>query len=184
MTLLTIEDIKQGLDLEFLPLEPLLNGFRLIAGGVSESEIEIAENNIKEGFPNDFKDMLKKFNFGNLTIGPIAFCNNGNYLKELIELNISNSWWGEGFRPPNLLLIANSDPYGILLNVKNNNVLALDPELGWKSAKLIAKDFEKYIRGIGTIMLRRSNSDKTNLAKEVLIDVGSNDSAYWLNLSK
>lgn len=34
MALLTVEEIRKGLDQEFIPLEPMVTGLRLIDGGV------------------------------------------------------------------------------------------------------------------------------------------------------
>jgi hypothetical protein len=185
MALLTINEIQHGLDKEFLPLEPMLTGFRLVNGGMLETSLIESEKQLGVTLPLAFRDMIKTFNFGRLTIGPVVFCNAGDYLKELVELNTSINWWGEGQRPINLLMVANSDPYAILLNVNTGHILAMDVERGWQHAMHIANGFDVYLRGVGTTMLRRNElGDKALLARDVLADAGGSNLAYWAHLAK
>ncbi|WP_139208554.1 SMI1/KNR4 family protein [Achromobacter sp. NFACC18-2] len=185
MTLLTLDEIEKGLDQEFRSLEPMLTGLRLIKGGVSEESLNHAENLFAVAFPDAFRTLIKTYDFGWLTIGPILFCNTGDYLHELWELNTQVRWWGGDTRPANLLMVANSDPYSILLDLKSGWVMAADVEIGWQRATVIAKDFEVYLRGVGTIMLHRNQwRDTSPLGQAVAVDVGALDICYWSQLAK
>lgn len=73
MTLLTIDGIEKGLDQEFLSLEPMLTGLRLIKRGVSEESLHHAENLFAVAFPDAFRKLIQTYDFGWLTIGPIVF---------------------------------------------------------------------------------------------------------------
>ena len=184
MALLTVEEIRKGLDQEFIPLEPMITGLRLINGGVSEDVLGIFENENKISFPDDFRCLIKKIDFGNLTVGPVVFCNGGDYLKELFQLNVEMAWWGRGGRPKDLFVIANSDPYVIILNIKTGNILAADFEIGWQCAKKIASNFDFYLRGVGTTMLRRNEvGNRCAFAKTIMKDVGGADLTYWSQLA-
>ena len=184
MTLMSMRQIQQGLDEKFLPLEPMVTGSRLIAGGVSETARAACERTLSTHFPPAFRDNIESFSFGDLAIGPVAFCGTGDYLKELIQLNTQVVWWwGEAQRPADLLLIALSDPYSILLDTARGSVRAFDTELGWRSSTLVASDFDTYLRGVGTAMLlRESVADRPAFAAELLTEVGGTDLRYWQSL--
>jgi hypothetical protein len=185
MTLLTISEIQQGLNRKFAPLEPLLTGFRLIPAGVPEMALVQYERELATPLPSAFRNAIQTFDFGRLTVGPVAFGSTGDYLKELRNLNTNVKWWGEGKRPANLLMVANSDPYAILLDLVTAGVRAMDAERGWKNATDVANGFLAYLRGLGTAMLRRESvADKLSFANELLADVGGADLAYWVNLLK
>lgn len=185
MTLLSMEEIRQGLDKEFLLLEPTLTGLRLIRGGVSENDLEVFERGMNVQLPATFRQPVKEYNFGKLTIGPVVFCNNGDYLSELTKLNTNVGWWGRGERPVDLIMVANSDPFAILLDLKKGVVLAMDVERGWQAANMVASSFDLFVQGVGTTMLRRSESpDRGVLGRDVASTVGGGDLQYWLDLAK
>jgi hypothetical protein len=185
MTLLSMQEIKQGLDKEFLPLEPMLTGLRLIEGGFSDGALYEFERSMNLLLPVAFREIVKEYDFGKLTIGPVVFCNMGDYLAELTKLNSKVAWWGSGIRPANLLMVANSDPFAILLNLENGEVLVMDVEQGWQASSTVAHSFDLFLKGVGTTMLRRNQStDRVALGLDVASDVGSSDQAYWLQLAK
>lgn len=185
MILLSVDEIKHGLDREFLPLEPMLTGLRLIDGGVSDDALEAFESTMGVKLPISFREIVKSYDFGRLTIGPVAFCNGGDYLVELKKINSIVPWWGGDLRPNSLLMVANSDPFAILINLDDGEVLAMDVELGWQKAQSIARSFDLFVKGIGTTMLRRDrNVDPDVLSKGISAEVGSVEQAYWLQLAK
>ena len=166
--LLSVEEIKAGLDREFIPLEPMLTGFRLIEKNTPESAIENAEKLISTKFPDDFRELIARFDFGNLTVGPVVFCSTGDYLVELIELNSNVMWWGQGQRPEDLIMIGNSDPFAILMNTQVGSVHSLDSEIGWQKSKKIADDFYGFFSALGTVVLTRNQVlDHAKLAMEI-----------------
>lgn len=139
--LLSVEEIKAELDREYALLEPMLTGFRLIEKNTPDSAIKSAEKLISTNFPDGFRELIAKFDFGNLTIGPVVFCSSRDYLAELVELNLNVMWWGAGQRPENIMMIGNSDPFAILLNTDSGSVYAFDSETSWKKSKKISDDF-------------------------------------------
>ena len=185
MSLLTIDEIRKELDQEFIPLEPLVAGLRLIVGGASISDLSYFENVLGSVLPSEFRGLIGEYDFGRLTIGPVVFCNNGDYLQELVYFNSARRWWGAGLRPNNLLMIANSDPYVIVLDLRDGSVLAMDREFDWRHATRIADRFDFYVRGVGTMMLRRGLiNDVSKLSRSVAEDVKSENLKYWTELAK
>lgn len=185
VTLLSIQQIQRGLDDKFGPLEPMLKGFRLINGGVTEGALVHSESSLGLALPKAFRESIKRFDFGRLTIGPVAFCNTDDYLGEIGKLNTSVRWWGDGARPSNFLMVANSDPYAILLAIDTGAVWVMDPEQGHEKAICVAKDFDAYLRAIGTVMLRRNDvADKDVLVREVATAVGDMGFGYWEYLAR
>jgi len=178
MILKTIQEIQQDLDKAFLPLEARgITGLRLIEGGLPEATIDYFEEGLGVSLPADFRAFLNAYDLGRLTLGPVAFCGNGQYLKHLSALNDNDS------RPAELLVIANSDPYLILLNLKGGGVLALDHELGWEAVMPIARTFELFIRGLGTMSEARARrAAPASLAQAIAADAGVSYSPYWLTL--
>jgi hypothetical protein len=184
-TLMTIDEIQQELDREFLPLEPMVTGLRLINGGVSELALVAYENQLNIALPDAFRKIVKTFDFGRLTIGPIVFCKTGDYLRELVQLNTETNWRSVSeARSRNLLVIANSDPYTIALDLGSGNLMAADGEIDWLQVTCIAKTFDLYLRGIGSAMLRRNGcKNKETLAQDLSVQVDG-DLAYWSQLIK
>lgn len=184
MTLLTIDEIQVGLDREFLPLEPMLCGFRLVQKSVPNQLVEDVENKLLVSLPKEFRDLILAFDFGQLTIGPVAFCATGDYFSELFQLNTQVNWWRGEQRPEGLLMVANSDPFAILLDLKTGAVLAMDAEIGYEKSVRIARNFRDFLLGIGTLMLMRNvSNDRQDLARTVSSDVGSVDLEFWLGLA-
>ena len=126
-------------------------------------------------WPADFKEFSNRYDFGRLTLGLVHFSGNGHYLDDLVMRN------GHPGRPSELLLLAGSDPYLILLNLRGGGVLALDNELGWDAAIPVARTFELFMRGIGTMAEARARrAAPPSLARTIAASVGVPDSPYWL----
>lgn len=177
VNLKTMQEIQRDLDHTFLPLEARgITGMRLIDGGLPKETIGYFEARVgTPPWPVDFKELLNRYDFGQLTLGLVHFCGNGHYLNDLVKLN------GNRDRPSDLLLIAVSDPHLILLNLKQGSVLALDNGLDWGAAVPIARTFELFMRGIGTLAEARARREATpSLAETIAACVGVPDSRYWL----
>ena len=185
MTLLTLGEVQQGLDAAWQHLEPVHRGFRLIPGGVSAVARAECERTLGVRFSGAFREAIESYDFGWLTIGPVAFCATGDYLRMLVRRNEGLPWWDEGQRPPDLISIAGSDPYDILLDVAQGSVRAFDGELGWRTSTLVARDFTTYLRGLGTAwLLARDAEDRRAFAGDLATEVGAEDHLYWRRLMR
>lgn len=172
------------LDREFQPLEPMLSGFRLKQGGASIDSIVACESRLDLSIPVSFRKYISKFDFGNFTLGPVVFCATGDYLHEVLVYNEVVGWWGDCERPKNLIMIANSDPFVILLSCEKGEVFASNSSEQGDEKHIIASDFDRFIRGVGTVLIERGGaSDREELAKCIHSEVGSEYLSYWLELS-
>lgn len=185
--LLDLTDIQARLDEQFLPLEPMLTGFRLVSTKVQQEDIDRVQEQLNAVLPEDFQSVLRQFDLGSFTIGPIAFCNTGDYLSWTIDNNRDGSaneypWWGSETRPSDVLLIANSDPYAVLLNCVTGAVSVLEHGTSWSDGSIVvAENLEGFLRGLGTVFLKRSDEgDNSALADDVSIEVGGGrGNVFW-----
>ncbi len=185
--LLNIDEIKAKLDAEFLPLEPMLSGYRMIDSTIVSDELEGLEKSLNTRFPGEFRNLVFRYDFCNLTIGPIFFGTTGDYIKTLKEYNLSEQTkeWTLGPRPNHIVLIADSDPYAICLNCENGHVLAFLHEESLKESVTISSSFELFFRGIGTVILMRTEvEDRYELATQVAAELESQDDDFWMQLAE
>lgn len=191
--LMTLREIQRALDELCTPLEARgITGLRLVDGGLPEEAIDDFEERIGWDLPADFRALLQAFDFGDLTLGLVQFCGNGRYLQGLLEFNGFAGPLqglrradGQSGRPDHLLLIAGSDPHLILLDLTDGRVLALDNELGWDAAIPVARTFELFVRGLGTMAQARYRgvgAAPASLAEAIAAEVGVPHSPYWATL--
>lgn len=181
--LLSIEEIKNGLNKEFLSLEPMITGLRFIEKKTKIDEIENIEKRLDVVFPDSFCSLISQYDFGDFSIGPIVFGSSGNYLNDLLNFN-SGIWWGEGERPNNKVVIAISDPYTFILDAESESISVITSELNWYEAKIISSNFTLFFCGIGTVYLLRTKETPRIIANQVSKAVGSQDNKFWLELAE
>lgn len=187
MKLLDIDTIKKRLDDKFLAIEPLLSGMRLVESTRGDKPITFYERLLGLSFPVDFVELTRRFDFGYLTIGPIAFCNNGDYFDYLIKMNhrdsdAGNAWWDGDSRPTDTIMVAGSDPYSIIFDTRRGFVFAfVDGERFSDSSILVAGSFSSFIRGLGTAILERcANGNNIELAHEISNELCDSDGVkFW-----
>lgn len=178
--LLSIREIQAGLNREFQHLEPELSGYRLLEGNLQSRHLLDLERELSIKLPEDFRLLISEFDFGNLTIGPVSFGFSCDYTDMLLELNTTLRWWGPSARPESMIMVANSDPFAIMLDVGSGEVLAMDAELGYERATLIARDFASFFAGLGTtVLLRNQTENKKELAQRIANEIGSDDLEFW-----
>lgn len=185
MILLSFEQVRRGLDAEFQPLEPMLTGFRILPASISLEEITACEKQLQVIFPLKFKDIISKYDFGNLTIGSIVFSSSGNYLDELLEINMlfkQNINNMEDIKK--FILIAISDPYLYFLDLNSSEIFGLDRDLNFDKRFFISSNFESFIQAIGTIILLRDPLESNcELAMQICNEIGSINIGFWKYLA-
>lgn len=188
--LLEIESIQSRLDGQFIALEPMVMGLRLVPKHNQESDLSECERTLGVIFPPSFVALATHFDFGYLTIGPIAFCSRGDYFAWLIDTNKKGSqndlaWWPGAHRPEGLVMIANSDPFAILLNTKSERVLAFSHGTDSVSESFVIADrFDLFVRGVGSAMLERNpGGGNEDLARGIASSVGVDpNNRFWLSI--
>ena len=180
--LLTLDNIAERLDRWFLPLEPGLQGYRLIRSNLGNNNLDDLETALDVDLPEDFKNLLLRFDFGMLAIGPTSFGFDGDYPGLLISYNTDSlsKWWATLVRPENVRVIALSDPFTIALDCLSGEVLAFPNDASVEAARIVSRNFSLYLRGIGTTFLERAQAQcRTELGLQVAQAVESKDEAYW-----
>lgn len=173
--LLKISEIEEELNYKFSHLEPMITGMRLLPGGFSELDISELQDFAESDLPGDFKFFLERYDFGNLTIGPVYFSVSGYYVRDVIRMTEALCL------PRGLLFIAGSDPDDFALNLISGEILLLDREV-LKIGPVVARSFEGFLRGVGTAMLRRGEGDNHVLAASIAREVASQDERFWRRL--
>ncbi|MER1720770.1 nuclease, partial [Proteus terrae] len=85
-------------------------------------------------------------------------------------------WWIGDKRPENIIVIALSDPYTILLNTQTGNVFAMTSESSMDSFEHIAVNFCVFFRAVATLFL-------TDISPERIIELTSSQTtSFWYQL--
>ena len=187
--LLTLREIQDGLDKEFIPLEPLLEGFRLIDTPEPHFDAARCEAKLQVHLPTSFKSVVGSYDFGRITIGPVAFCNSGDYCREIIRDNRPDEfsqWWGPGDRPNGKVLVGSTESYAIILNTLDGTMSVIpngEPVTRYLTA---AQDFEMLVRGVGSVfLLRLQTDDRAAIPVAIAKAVGGEEGlAFWSYLAE
>ena len=176
--LLTTNEIEAKLHEKFSPFDGEMGDLILKRRTTSVKNIKFAENMLGINFPEDFVDFLMKYNIDDFSLGSISFGNGGDYLEKIVRINNDdfNHWWVGEHRPNDVICIAISDPYTILLNVRNGKVYAITSEQSMDEQEPIANNFELFIRGVGSHFL------KSCLPSEIIKLTGSTNISFWNNI--
>lgn len=174
--LLTIEEIEFQLDKNFSPFDGEMDDLILTKRKSPISNLESSEKTLHVKFPSDFVSFLKKYDVDNFSLGNVAFGSGGDYLDKIIALNDKDNfshWWVGNDRPKDIVVIALSDSYTILLNTIDCKIYAITSEEKLIDREPIAIDFNTFIRGVGSLFLKACSRN------EVESLVGSKNSDFW-----
>jgi len=189
MKTMELETIRKELPKKFTAEELEIAGMNIQPSPFKSEALATLEKELRCKFPVTFSGLLMKYDLGNLTLGPIQFGYESNYLELLLEWNkeeTSGAWWGDGARPNNWIAIAFTDPYILILDTASEEIHGFLHEEGWKAHRRVASDSESLLRGLGTLILQRKPSDKNGnleLGKTIAASVTSADEAFWLNIA-
>jgi hypothetical protein len=152
----TLEEIRAALDARFAPLEPKLAGYRLRPPGLPAEGVARVESALGVRLPEAFRALVSAYDFGSLTIGATAFGFEADYAAELVDGNTAPdlAWWGDGARPAQRVAVAHADEHAVLLDCDTGAVLVLTHGDPPARAVAVARDFEAWFRGIGTLAVR------------------------------
>lgn len=182
----TISDLKSALDEIFLPIEDDIQGMRLTKNKSSESSTEFLAEHLHCTFPEDFVDITEEYDFGNFAIGNIEFGYKEDYFQRLIKINNApefNQWWQGSDRPSQIVLIAISDPYSILLDCRSGAIYAMLSDDEWLIWREVSVNFEAFVRCVGSIYLYNlhnyQNLNKSQLLAAITSLTKAKDASFW-----
>lgn len=152
MQLLTIDEIissimeeTEGLDAE------ITDGIILSKKEISPSEIEKLKSELEiEYLDSVFTENILSYNWGNFGFLSYQFgYGDEASLNWLINRNLEYEDYPILLKK-NLIIIANGDPYTILLECKSGKIYAFTSDMSYEEIVPIASDFEEFIRAMGT----------------------------------
>jgi hypothetical protein len=136
--------------------------------------------------PPSFVDAMATWDLGHCEIAGILFGRSSRYDEQVAEYNAPKPgirWWEDtnvDSRPPDLIMVASSDPWILLLHCVTGQVLAYDCEAGSPTARPIASDFTHLLRGLATVELASGNQASSQaLFESVASSVGQPESVWF-----
>lgn len=107
--------------------------------------------------PSTFAEAALKWNLGRLVLCNFHFGTTDDYIDELRKLNTAapgGEWWGDREdclqRPPELLAIAQSDPFMVLLNIDSGGIYAHAVDDGSANTRQVAPSLDCFLRAVGS----------------------------------
>lgn len=185
--LLSLDEIIKGLEREFPGSE--WKGYRLRPSALRPEDIDRIEDSLNAKLPESFREVASRYDLGDLSIANVWFGSTGDYGEFLIQQNEAEDgrpvWWTGRDRPKDLLLVAATDGYVTLLDVKSGRILALPRAADGAESLQVARSLELFLRGLGTIYLTASKSgEKERIAETVAEAVeGQPGSRFWKELA-
>ena len=152
MQLLTIDEIissimkeTDGLDAE------ITDGIVLSKKEIPQSEIEKLKSELGiEYLDLAFSEYISSYNWGNFGFLSYQFgYGDETSLSWLINRNLDYDEYPV-LRERNLIIIANGDPYTILLECKSGEIYAFTSGMSYEEIVPVASDFEEFVRAMGT----------------------------------
>ena len=192
---LQLDEIRQRLDVIFLPLEQEgVTGMRLLTqsdADASTRALENAQEALDVKFPLAFLHLVCKFDFGEFEVCNVCFGARGDYASELVRLNSTDEyggkWWQGKTRPANLIVFAVGDPWIFLIDCADGAIYAWllgDKEL---CGRRVAGDFERFFRALASIGIARLSKKGVPSAEEIVKFVQvSDDKAieFWREMAE
>ena len=125
--------------------------------------------------PTSLREFLRFYLVDDFSMANVQFGQGDAYLHHVFALNHQDAlcpWWQGKMRPVNLLLVALTDGYALILDANTGAVWALDQENN--GMDLVAHDFEDFFRALATVYL---NAVGLN---EVLAQLKVDSSGFWV----
>lgn len=177
--LLTLDEITKELEDKFSPLGENFNDLILFKRKTPLTDFGLLEQTLTLSLPDDFTSFISLYNLDNFSLFNISFGCGEDYLERLFMLNEPNEftqWWIGDKRPENIIVIALSDPYTILLNTLTGNIFAMTSESSMDSFEHIAVNFFAFFRAVATLFL-------TDISPDRIIDLTSSQTtSFWHQL--
>ena len=181
MKLLTIDEIissildeTKGLD------EEITDGMILKEEMIPYSSLDKVKQLLKiEYLDQVFSDYILKYNWGNVGFLSYQFGNNDEIgLDWLINRNLEYSDY-HILQKEDLIIIANGDPYTILLEYSSGKIYAFTSDMSYDEIIPIASDFREFIRAIGTAQYAVWKKDEKNFVELMSKEIADNSLIFW-----
>ena len=192
---LQLDEIRQRLDVIFLPLEQEgVTGMRLLTqsdADASTRALENAQEALDVKFPLALSRLVCEFDLGDFEVCNVCFGIGGDYASELVRLNSTDEyggkWWQGKTRPANLIVFAVGDPWIFLIDCADGAIYAWllgDEEL---CGRRVASDFERFFRALAGIGIARLSKKGIPSAEEIAKFVQAGDDKaieFWREMAE
>jgi len=184
MQLLTIDEIissimeeTEGLDAE------ITDGIILSKKEIPQSEIEKLKSELGiEYLDSSFSEHILSYNWGNFGFLSYQFgYGDETSLSWLITRNLEYEDYPVLLKK-NLIIIANGDPYTILLECKSGKIYAFTSDMRYEEIVTIASDFEEFIRGMGTAQYAVWKHAEEEFVELIEREFSENRLKFWKEL--
>ena len=184
MQLLTIDEIissimeeTEGLDAE------ITDGIILSKKEIPQSEIEKLKSELGiEYLDSAFSEYILGYNWGNFGFLSYQFgYGDETSLSWLINRNLDYDEYPV-LRERNLIIIANGDPYTILLECKSGEIYAFTSDMSYEEIVPVASDFKEFIRVMGTAQYAVWNHTEEEFVELMEREASDSSLAFWKEL--
>ena len=181
MKLLTIDEIissileeTEGLDAE------ITDGIILCKKEISPSEIEKLKSELEiEYLDFVFTENILSYNWGNFGFLSYQFGYGDEMsLNWLLNRNLEYEDY-QVLHKKDLIIIANGDPYTILLECKSGKICAFTSDMSYDEIIPIASDFREFIRAIGTAQYAVWKKDEKDFIELMSREIADNSLIFW-----
>ena len=184
MQLITIDEIissimkeTDGLDAE------ITDGIVLSKKEIPQSEIEKLKSELGiEYLDSVFSEHILSYNWGNFGFLSYQFGYGDEMgLSWLINRNLDYDEYPV-LRKKNLIIIANGDPYTILLECKSGEIYAFTSDMSYEEIAPIAPDFKEFIKAMGTaqyVVWKHAEKEFVELMER---EASDSSLAFWKEL--
>lgn len=169
MSILDLAEIQQRLSKKYHEhVEEFPQHFKgLIPLGAPDTQeasvAAVVATTFEKPLPQSFSEILKIWDLGNLSLAGFRFAIEERYADAVIRMNSKShaEWWAgqkDNTRPDELIMVAQSDPYVLLLHLKSGEILALNANTNLQEPELVAHDVHALFRALGTAELESPNA--------------------------
>jgi hypothetical protein len=153
-----------------------VRGFVFEASDLMEADVDELERDLRVEIRGTFRDLLLKYNFGNLTLGFVAFGNDSTNAGYFRDENKPDSPWSAG--GSNLLVLGQTDGFTVLIDAKEGTVFSV--EVGSESREMVARDLRLLLEAVGTLVMIPNRAGSESIVDEVCEHCGCDcSSRFW-----
>ncbi|MBI6527605.1 nuclease [Proteus vulgaris] len=177
--LLALDEITKELENKFSPLGEDFDDLVLFKRAAPLTDLDLLEQNLTLSPLDDFTSFISLYNLDNFSLFNISFGCGEDYLERLFMLNSPNEftqWWTGDYRPENMIVIALSDPYTILLNTQTGDIFAMTSGSPTDSFEHIAANFFVFFSAVATLFLTDISPDR------IIKLTSSQTTSFWYQL--
>ena len=184
MQLLTIDEIISSIMTETDGLDAeITDGIVLSKKEIPPSEIEKLKSELGiEYLDSVFSACILSYNWGNFGFLSYQFgYGDETSLRWLINRNLDYDEYPV-LRKKNLIIIANGDPYTILLECKSGKIYAFTSDMSYEEIVPIAPDFKEFIKAMGTAQYAVWKHTEKEFVELMEREASDSSLAFWKEL--